>query len=104
MGIPQFSMEFMDNTWLIGSVIIIAVCEIILGVVASMKDYIDFNMAAGITMVIVCVGLFWPVFVVLGIIVLLIMTPFLVGKYSGKFIKYLDKRKINDVNKIMYKK
>lgn len=97
-------MEFMDNAWLIGSVVIIAVCEIVLGVMASLRNDIDYNMAIGLTMTIVCVGIFWPIFVILGIIVLLIMTPFLIGKYSGKFIKYLDNRKVNDVNKIMYKK
>lgn len=104
IAVPTLGIEFMDNAWLIGSVVIIAVCEIVLGVMASMRNDVDFNMAIGLTMVIVFVGLFWPIFVVLGIIVLLIITPFLIGKYSSKFIKYLDNRKVNDVNKIMYKK
>ena len=97
-------MEFMNNTWLIGSVIIIAVCEIILDVIASMRNDVDFNMVGGLTMIIVLIGLFWPIFLILGIIVLLIMSPFLIGKYLGKFIKYLNNREVNDVNKIMYNK
>lgn len=91
-------LEPFDTTWCIVAVILAAIGLIILGCASSIDGFSGDVVTSAISIVLCSV--FWPIFLGILLIIIVISIPILIGKYSMKIIKFFKNRKQKKMNNL----